>query len=270
MRPAPPRGRAAKAPARPPRVARPPKPEAMRIQRALARSGIASRRKADELVAAGRVTVNGSVAQTGQTVDLSHDVVLVDGERLKPPAAYTWLVLHKPVGFLTTRDDPEGRRTVFELVPDVPGLTYVGRLDFMTEGVLLLTTDGAAAHGLTHPSREVERTYVATVRGNAPMAAVQATRGLELEDGWAQAERAEARPLGNRKWALELVVTEGRTREVRRICEALGLTVERLVRTQFGPVRLGSLAPGEHRPLSGRERDLVQALLRRREARPRS
>jgi 23S rRNA pseudouridine2605 synthase len=242
----------------------------MRIQRALARAGVASRRKAEALIAEGRVTVNGTVAQTGQVVDLAHDVVLVDGQRLAAPAAYTWLVLHKPVGFLTTRDDPEGRRTVFELVPEVPGLTYVGRLDFMTEGVLLLTTDGAAAHGLTHPSRQVERTYVATVRGNAPAAAAQATRGLELEDGWAQAERAEARQIGNRKWELELVVTEGRTREVRRICEALGLAVERLVRTQFGPVRLGSLQPGEHRPLSGRERDLVQALLRARRPRPRS
>ena len=242
----------------------------MRIQRALARAGVASRRKADELVAAGRVTVNGIVAQTGQVVDLSRDTVLVDGERLPAPAAYTWLVLHKPVGYLTTRDDPEGRRTVFDLVPDVPGLTYVGRLDFMTEGVLLLTTDGAAAHGLTHPSREVERTYVATVRGNAPAAAARAMRGLELEDGWAQATRAEARQVGDRRWELELVVTEGRTREIRRICEALDLVVERLVRTQFGPIRLGALAPGEHRPLSGRERDLVQALLRVREPRPRS
>ena len=136
---------------------------AMRIQRALARAGILSRRKAEELVANGRVTVNGSVAQVGQAVDPDHDVIRVDGERINAPAPTEWFVLHKPTGVITTRHDPEGRKTVFDLVPHRPGLTYVGRLDFLTEGVLLLTTDGAAAHRLTHPSREVERTYIASV-----------------------------------------------------------------------------------------------------------
>lgn len=234
--------------------------ESMRIQRALARAGVASRRHAETLVAAGRVTVNGQVARTGMSVDPSRDTIAVDGRPVGAPVATRWLVLHKPPGVLTTRSDPAGRRTVFDLVPPQPGLTYVGRLDYMTEGVLLLTTDGEAAHRLTHPSREVERTYVATVRGDAPAAAHRARSGVELEDGLARAQRAEARPLGRGRWELELTITEGRTREVRRLCDALGLEVERLVRTRFGPIELGDLAPGAVRQLTAREMRMLAAL----------
>ena len=132
--------------------------ETMRIQRALARAGIASRRKAEELIAAGRVRVNGEVAHTGQAVDPSRDTIVVDGAPLTAPRALDWLVLNKPAGVMTTKSDPDGRRTVFDFVPDIPGLTYVSRLDYLTEGVLLLTNDGAGAHRLSHPSSEVERT----------------------------------------------------------------------------------------------------------------
>ena len=233
----------------------------MRIQRALARAGVASRRKAEELVAEGRVLVNGEVAQTGQVVDPARDRITVDGLLLDRPKTVTWIVLHKPAGYLTTRSDPEGRPTVFDLVPNTPGLTYVGRLDFMTEGVLLLTTDGEAAHRLTHPSGGIERTYEATVRGNASAAARRAMRGVELEDGPVQPVSAQATPLGNRRSAFEIVLTEGRTREVRRLCEALGLQVERLVRTHYGPVALGDLEPGKHRELSSRERQRLKSLV---------
>src|SRR6266542_2034226 len=234
--------------------------DTMRIQRALARAGVASRRRAEELVAAGNVRVNGEVARTGQSVDPIRDEITVDGKRVVFQSQFVWLVLNKPPGVLTTRADPGRRRTVFDLVPDHPGLTYVGRLDYMTEGVLLLTTDGEAAHRLTHPSREVERTYVATVRGDGAGAARAGRAGVQLEDGWVRPREITARNLSRGLWELELTIAEGRSHEVRRLCEALGLSVERLVRTQFGPVRLGSLASGAVRQLTGRERDIILAI----------
>jgi 23S rRNA pseudouridine2605 synthase len=238
------------------------KPAAMRIQRALGRAGIASRRRAEELVAAGRVRINGAVARTGQSVDPGRDEITVDGKRVPAPRPAVWMVLHKPSGVLTTSRDPGGRRTVFDLVPPAPGLTYVGRLDYMTEGVLLFTTDGDAAHALTHPSTGIERTYVATVKGNAPAAVVAAKRGVPLEDGVVRPAHIEARPAGDRTWELTVSIAEGRNREVRRLCEALDLDVLRLVRTRFGPISLGALAPGAARPLTSRERTLLEALAR--------
>ncbi|HET7613565.1 MAG TPA: pseudouridine synthase [Gemmatimonadaceae bacterium] len=233
----------------------------MRIQRALARAGVASRRGAEELVAAGRVRINGAIAQTGQSVDPHNDAITVDGKKVgPPPTSASWIVLNKPTGVLTTRTDPGGRRTVFDLVEDQPGLTYVGRLDYMTEGVLLLTTDGDAAHKLTHPSSEVERTYVATVRGDGAEAARAAMKGVQLEDGLVMPRDVSVRRVGRGLWELEIVIAEGRTREVRRVCEALGLVVERLVRTKFGPVKLGSLGLGKTRPLTAREKEIISAL----------
>jgi pseudouridine synthase len=149
---------------------------------------------------------------------------------------------------------------VFDLVEDVPGLTYVGRLDYMTEGVLLLTTDGEAAHKLTHPSSEIERTYLATVRGDAALAARVAMKGVELEDGLVMPREFAPRRIGRGSWEIEITIAEGKTREVRRLCEALNLQVERLVRTKFGPVKLGSLAPGKTRPPTAREMEIITAL----------
>ena len=228
--------------------------ETMRIQRALARAGVASRRKAEKLIVAGRVRVNGDVAHTGQVVDPARDAIVVDGKPLEGPRASEWLVLNKPSGVMTTSSDPDGRRTVFDLVPNIPGLTYVGRLDYLTEGLLLLTTDGAAAHRLSHPSSEVERTYVATVLGKGDEAARIARQGVMLEDGLVQPTRVEARKLGRDRWNFEVTITEGRKREVRRLCSALGLGVERLVRTRFGPIQLGDLPTGATRKLTPRER----------------
>jgi len=234
--------------------------EPMRIQRALARAGILSRRKAEELVSNGRVTVNGTLAQVGQTVDPDKDVIKVDGERIAAPSPLEWFVLHKPAGVITSKHDPEGRTTVFDLVPARPGLTYVGRLDFLTEGVLLLTTDGSAAHRLTHPSHEVERTYIASVLGEGDYAAEGLREGVELDDGVVRPKKVKADKVGRGRWDLTITIAEGRNREVRRMCEAVGLEVDRLVRVKFGPVELGDLASGKVRSLTKQEKAALDKL----------
>src|SRR5688572_20670174 len=205
----------------------------MRIQRAMARAGVASRRHSEELIAAGRVTVNGKPALIGQSVDPERDEIRVDGKQVQAPAGAIWVLLNKPQGVMTTRADPQGRRTVFDLVDDVPGLTYVGRLDYETEGLLLLTTDGAAANQLTHPSFEVEREYLVVVRGDVDAAVAQGRRGVELEDGPVRPRRLSARKRKGGPSELSVTITEGRKREVRRFCTAIGLKVERLIRVRY-------------------------------------
>ena len=239
-------------------------PATMRLHRALARAGLASRRRAELLIGEGRVRVNGAIAHIGQGVDPGADLVEVDGRRVSLRAvAPTWIVLHKPAGVMTTRSDPQRRRTVFELVKDVPGLVYVGRLDLGTEGVLLLTTDGEAANRLTHPRSGIERIYVATVTGDARAAAQRAKRGVMLHDGLVLPKRVAARAAPGGNWYFEVVIAEGRKREVRRLCRELGLRVQRLVRTSFGPVTLGSLPPGATRPLTAKERAALGKLVGR-------
>ncbi len=234
----------------------------MRLQRALARAGVASRRRAEDLIRAGAVQVNGVVAAVGTKVDPDRDVIVVGRRRVRP-APPIWLALHKPLEYVVSRRDPQGRRTVFELVPRTPGLTYVGRLDVMTSGLLLLTTDGEGSHRLTHPRYAVERTYRALVHGRSGDAIRAALRGRVVVDG---------RPVAIRSWRvrsgaggssdLTLVLTEGRHRIVRRLCKHLGLRVERLTRLSYGPVRLGRLPVGSWRYLSSAERAGVRALAR--------
>lgn len=236
----------------------------MRLHRALARAGLASRRRAEVLIGEGRVRVNGQIAHLGQGIDPATDVVEVDGRRVSLEATpSTWMVLHKPAGVMTTRSDPQGRPTVFGLVEDVPGLVYVGRLDLETEGVLLLTTDGDAANRLTHPRNEVERVYVATVTGDVEAGAREARRGVMLHDGPVRPRRVSVRHLRDGRAEFEVVLTEGRKREVRRLCRELGLHVERLVRTSFGPVDLGRLPSGATRPLTPSERKALGAMIGR-------
>jgi 23S rRNA pseudouridine2605 synthase len=199
------------------------------------------------------VTVNGKVAELGQSVDPDSDDIRVDGKKVSAPAFSVWILLHKPAGVMTTRRDPEGRKTVFDLIEDVPGLVYVGRLDYMTEGLLLLTNDGAVANRLTHPRFEVEREYVAIVKGDVESAVPAALRGVDLDDGHARALQASAKRIGGGRAEFHVTIAEGRKREVRRLASALGLTVERLIRVRYGPIKLGDLEVGKSRRLTASE-----------------
>lgn len=232
----------------------------MRLQRALARAGVASRRRAEELIRAGRVRVNGRVAELGSKVDPEQDVITLGARRIRP-ARRVWLALHKPVGYVVTRRDPAGRPTVFTLVPDIPGLTYVGRLDLMTSGLLLLTTDGGAAHRLMHPRYEVERSYRLLVHGrSADEIRDLLRRPLQVERRLVNVRDARVREGRRGSVDVTLTLAEGRYRIVRRLCEQLGLKVERLARLSYGPVQLGSLPVGKWRYLSKPELAGIGAL----------
>jgi 23S rRNA pseudouridine2605 synthase len=227
----------------------------MRLQRALARAGIASRRAAEDLIRTSKVRVNGDVAQIGMSVDPDRDVIVVNGRRVTQGKT-VWIALNKPIGYVVTRNDPEGRDTVFRLVPDTPGLTYVGRLDVMTTGLLLLTNDGGAAHRLMHPRFEVERTYRVVVHGRSETEIRAAfTRGIVIDDRAVNVVTMKIRAAEETRGSYELllVLAEGRYRIVRRICEKLGLKVERLTRLSYGPISLGDLPPGSWRYLSDQE-----------------
>jgi 23S rRNA pseudouridine2605 synthase len=226
---------------------------AMRLQRALARAGVASRRKAEELIRAGRVRVDGAIATIGSSVDPERQRITLDGAAVRAAPHATWLALNKPLGYVVSRRDPAGRPTVYDLLPPVPGLTYVGRLDVMTSGLLLLTTDGIAAHRLMHPRFAVPRTYRLGVHGRSATEVERAlARPIPIEGRPVRVTRARVRPTG-KSVEVELTLAEGRNRIVRRLAEALGLKVEWLHRTSYGPVRLGTLAEGRHRPLTRRE-----------------
>ncbi|HWQ22880.1 MAG TPA: pseudouridine synthase [Gaiellaceae bacterium] len=230
----------------------------MRLNAYLARAGVASRRRADELIAAGRVRVNGAPGTLATRVGPG-DVVEVDGRRVAPQRL-SHLLLHKPAGVVTTARDPHGRPTVVSLVPAEPRVVPVGRLDVDTTGALLLTNDGALAHRLAHPRYGVPKVYEAEVEGRpAPEALAALREGVELEDGrTAPAEVRVLRRLGETT-LLELTLHEGRTRQVKRMCAAVGHPVRRLHRSRYAGLDLRGLAPGKWRKLTAAE---VRALRR--------
>lgn len=228
-------------------------PSGERVQKVLARVGIGSRRTCDELVAAGRVTVNGVVATPGRRIDPESDVVAVDGVPVPTRVDLVYYLLNKPAGVVTTADDPHRRPTVVDLVPRTPRVFPVGRLDADTEGLLLLTNDGDWAQRVAHPSHGVDKTYLAEVEGEPRASALRRLRGgVELDDGRTAPARVhvvQERP----RVAIELTLHEGKNRQVRRMCAAVGHPVRRLVRTRIGPVADTSLAPGTWRRLELRE-----------------
>ena len=231
--------------------------EGERLQKVLARQGIGSRRACEELIADGRVRVDGAVARLGARIDAARAAVEVDGVAVGVRPDLVHYLLNKPAGVVTTVQDPQGRPTVAGLVPAEPRVFPVGRLDLQTEGLLLLTNDGDLAHRLTHPSFGVEKEYLAHVSGAPRPAAVRALRqGVQLDDG----PTAPARVALVAPDVLRITVHEGRNRLIRRMCEAVGHPVRRLVRTRIGPLADRRLAPGDWRSLTPAEtRRLEQA-----------
>jgi 23S rRNA pseudouridine2605 synthase len=229
----------------------------VRLNAYLARAGVASRRGADELIKAGRVTVNGEPGQLNTFVQ-SRDRVRVDGE-LVALQRLTYYLLHKPAGVVTTARDPQGRRIVVELVPDDPRVVPVGRLDADTTGALLLTNDGPLAHTLAHPRYGVEKTYVATVAGEPADATLEQLRdGVELEDG----STAPARVRRIAPGEIEVVIHEGRNRQVRRMFDAVGHPVAHLHRSEYAGLTLDGIEPGAYRELTTPEVELLRTASR--------
>jgi 23S rRNA pseudouridine2605 synthase len=224
--------------------------EGLRINKALSGAGLGSRRAVEELVRAGRVAINGEVVrELGRRLDPSRDRVEVDGSRVVLDQRLRYWMLNKPLGVVSTADDPRGRPTVVEMVPEEPRVYPVGRLDRDSEGLVLLTNDGELANRVTHPRYGVEKRYLAEVERLPASAVARVQQGVELEDGPARAERARVVAGSGRRRMIEVVMVEGRKREVRRMLEAVGAPVRRLVRTAIGPLRLTGLAPGEYRAL---------------------
>jgi len=225
-----------------------------RLQKILSRAGVASRRGAEKIMGEGRVTINGAtVRELGTKADAARDDIRVDGVRVRPPQETVYLLLNKPKGVVTTRRDPEGRTTVMDLVPPVPGLFPVGRLDVTTEGLILLTNDGAFAERVAHPRYEVARVYHAKVRGVPEAATLARLRsGVRVEGERLAVDDVRVLEAGNNAW-LELRLHEGKHHEVRRLLEAVGHPVSKLKRVALGSVTARGLEPGQFRSLAAHE-----------------
>lgn len=233
-----------------------------RLQKLIAACGLASRREAERWIEAGRVAVDGRIATIGDKADPLLEKVTVDGKPIGDSETIVTILLNKPVGYVTTMRDPEGRPVVSDLLTDIPQrVVPVGRLDLTTEGLLLMTNDGALAQQLAHPSFHVEKTYLARVHGLVDTAAIdQLARGVKLEDGVTAPARVRlVRTTRTNSW-LELTLHEGRNRQVRRMCEALGYPVSRLKRIAYAFLQEGNLKPGQYRRLTTKEVSRLKAL----------
>lgn len=234
--------------------------EAVRLQKYISECGIASRRKAEEMIEEGRVRVNGAVAHIGDKIDPKNDVVSVNGKKIKPTTNNVYIMLYKPRGFVTTMSDEMQRKCVAELVADVGVRVYpVGRLDRDSEGLLLLTNDGEFANAITHPSRHIAKTYRVTVRPTVTEEQMNVLMSSLVIDG-RETVPAEVRVLVREegRTVLEIVLHEGRNRQIRRLCEEAGLETARLKRLAIGQLKLGMLKPGEYRHLTHDEVSLLK------------
>ena len=227
----------------------------IRLQKFLSEAGVASRRKAEEMIRNGSVKVNGAIAQIGDSVDPKKDTVLVKGKKVMTQRTMRYILLNKPRGYVTTTDDDLGRKCVLELVKDVKERIYpVGRLDRVSEGALILTNDGAFANAMMHPSKHVPKTYRVTVRpGITPEQVDILSTGVELDERLTAPCDVYVISKEEGRAVLEIVLYEGRNRQIRRMCESLNLEVARLRRTAVGPIKLGMLQTGEWRDLTPQE-----------------
>ena len=227
----------------------------VRLQKYLSECGVASRRKAEDLIMAGKVKVNGKPASIGDKIDPNRDTVVVAGKKIKKTKKNTYIMLHKPRGFITTLSDEMGRKCVAQLVEDVGTRVYpVGRLDRDSEGLLLLTDDGEFANALTHPTRHVPKTYRVTVRPTITEEQITAlTTGIEIDGRMTMPSEVRVLEKKEGRVVLEIIIYEGRNRQIRKMCDSLGLEVARLKRTQIGSVKLGMLKQGDWRNLTEEE-----------------
>lgn len=227
----------------------------IRLQKYLSECGVASRRKAEEMIAAGKVKVNGKPASIGDKINPKKDTVVVAGKKIRKNKKNTYIMLHKPRGFITTLNDEMGRKCVAQLVEDVGTRVYpVGRLDRDSEGLLLLTDDGEFANSLTHPTHHVPKTYRVTVRPTITDDQITAlTTGIEIDGRMTMPSEVRVIEKKEGRVVLEIIIYEGRNRQIRKMCDALGLEVARLKRTQIGSVKLGMLKQGDWRNLTDEE-----------------
>lgn len=231
-----------------------------RLQKILSQAGIASRREAETFITAGRVAVNGTVVtELGAKADPAKDAITFDGKPVKPATKKVYVLLNKPAGYMTTMKDPEGRPIVSDLVKGVGERVFpVGRLDYNTEGLLLLTNDGAWANSLAHPRHEVDKEYLVRVQGGvSPDQVRHLASGVDLEEATTAPCTARIVQESEKNSWLSITIHEGRYRQVRRMCEAVGLSVVRLKRVRYGSLDLGELKPGQYRLLTPREAKLL-------------